>query len=64
MFAVNSEMDITLPSWARVPTVDQAMELAKMMELTNTPAEIARLLSSAAVTWEMATTFVIKTDNP
>lgn len=64
MTPLTVDCSVTPPGQSRIPVIDQAMELAKMMEATNTPAEIVHLLSSAVSTWELTTTFVVKVDNP
>lgn len=59
------DITITSPGLARIPVVDQAMELAKLMGPVCTPNDVAHLLKSAANTWEMATTMVVKpVDSP
>lgn len=49
----------------RLPLVDQALELAKLMGATNTPAEIGELLSCAAKCFKQFSTpvYIIKDKN-
>lgn len=60
MAPLTVDCSITLPGQARIPVIDQAMELSKLMTPTCPPEEVSRLLISAARTWEMATAFVVK----
>jgi len=64
MTPITVDCSITPPGQSRIPVVDQAMELAKMMESHCAPEEVSKLLVSAARTWEMATTFVVKAESP
>lgn len=54
------DCSITPPGQTRIPVVDQAMELAKIMESYCPREEIGRFLVSVARTWEVSTTFVVK----
>jgi hypothetical protein len=64
MTPITVDCSIIPPGQSRVPVVDQAMELAKMMELHCAPEEVSELLVSAARTWELTTTFVVKVNSP